>query len=798
MRKLVLFFLSLPLCAANYYIDNTCSAHNGNGTVQSPCASTNGGAGPFNSVSNAASKTGGYAADDFILGQCGQIYRDSFSAPATFSGTAGHPITLGSYGTCTASNKPILTGANDYSAGATYKWTLCAGCKANTYYLEAAAGGTPGITQPTYTWIDRLNAPTGTGATTLDDRQSYWALDPGSVFSTLYIRDSRGNPGTTSALIEGSKRNTAISASGKSYVVMDGWVIGQTASNAFQLTTSGTGWVVQNSTCWGTAVCWYASSISDFTLLRSITRDIVGNADAVQILGASAGTLTVDHCLFSHGVGNGMRISTGTAATITNVTMVGLTGTNILNAGSTPITVSNSNLMASGSYAMNNSSTGSITYSYSNLLPNWSNGSQLCNNCTDGGHNSYVDPNIKHSRRAGLLTLSTDDIGSLSWFVGSYSAYANSLGLKTCFAIQYTFSSSFIPPASWTTLQGYVAAGNEVVCHTRSHSDMSNSAAFTVHYTGAGTTATMDLNVAGHYFKTTVNGSTDINFDLSTARYTADSSMANLVADINGHAGYTAVLTQYDDYTIWSELSDVAGQDIKTSTYSVLFDETVPGGRRYVGEFDTCISDIQANIPGFTVRSLAWPIDRYNTAAYQSALASGRFTGARLSTGDILLSSIRDYTLYATDTSSIDTTSATTIKRGIWSKMDYLSTNGGTMNLLFAAGLSSAQYQAAFDAVKSYSGNVRVVTLGDAIGHIKNTITGFLPTGVDADGTGIRWTRVWTTDNSNYHLTGSSSLINAGAATTFTTDIEGKPIVGAPDIGAYEFQGGSIKHRVIQ
>jgi hypothetical protein len=43
-------------------------------------------------------------------------------------------------------------------------------------------------------------------------------------------------------------------------------------------------------------------------------------------------------------------------------------------------------------------------------------------------------------------------------------------------------------------------------------------------------------------------------------------------------------------------------------------------------------------------------------------------------------------------------------------------------------------------------------------------------------------------DNGDFTLQATSPCINAGTDVNITTDYAGNPIVGAPDIGAYEFQ----------
>ena len=95
----------------NYYVDNSCS-NNGdgscNGTAPScTCASGSGQPGPFNSIANMQTKAGGYSGDDNIYLKKGETFREQLTVPS--SGTSGHPITFGAYG---SGAKPIISGAD--------------------------------------------------------------------------------------------------------------------------------------------------------------------------------------------------------------------------------------------------------------------------------------------------------------------------------------------------------------------------------------------------------------------------------------------------------------------------------------------------------------------------------------------------------------------------------------------------------------------------------------------------------------------------------------------------------------
>ena len=103
----IFFFSFLPIktYAATYYVDNTCS-NNGDGSSQT-CALSPGATGPFNSIANMQIKSGGYSQDDQIQLKKGKIFRETLTPPS--SGSTGHPITFGAYG---SGASPIINGAD--------------------------------------------------------------------------------------------------------------------------------------------------------------------------------------------------------------------------------------------------------------------------------------------------------------------------------------------------------------------------------------------------------------------------------------------------------------------------------------------------------------------------------------------------------------------------------------------------------------------------------------------------------------------------------------------------------------
>ena len=110
--------------------------------------------------------------------------------------------------------------------------------------------------------------------------------------------------------------------------------------------------------------------------------------------------------------------------------------------------------------------------------------------------------------------------------------------------------------------------------------------------------------------------------------------------------------------------------------------------------------------------------------------------------------------------------------------MATLASNGG-----FAAMYSHVEnvplpiYRVMFDAVKDFTGRVNVMTFDDAIDYLRANGT--------AQSDGQTW--VYTQpDQSDYHLLPTSPAIGAGVSVVGrTTDFDGNPVVGTPNIGPY-------------
>jgi len=157
------------------------------------------------------------------------IMRDQRQRGHASIGTPGtwlYPIIFRGYGT---GANPIVDPSVDISTSA-YKWTLSQ-AGANEYYLEAAAGGSPGLGDaPKHLFLNDVRCGFGTAEVIglLSDHAFEWghnaadeaAPNSKGVFDTVYLRDDSGNPDTTGAVVDAPQKNYA-------FYLDEDWVVAE-------------------------------------------------------------------------------------------------------------------------------------------------------------------------------------------------------------------------------------------------------------------------------------------------------------------------------------------------------------------------------------------------------------------------------------------------------------------------------------------------------------------------------------------------------------------------------------------
>lgn len=317
------------------------------------------------------------------------------------------------------------------------------------------------------------------------------------------------------------------------------------------------------------------------------------------------------------------------------------------------------------------------------------------------------------------------------------------------------------------TVVGYIPAGTSIAT---AHTLLSLAGPYTI--TKAGETIQIDdgiLTTSGQHSYTLANYNTTT---LRTA----------MIAD-----GYTIPIVGggYDGVPATCFMEIPAGTTINSALPMILEQDCtrnyiVTGGLNYFQSL------------GINISTYVCPIDVTSAGLRKWLHDSGLFVGAR---GNVnspsLLPSIDAYripdfgTLFKTTTNCVASgeTEANCIKRNVIARVGYMRQIGqvGVHLAHNESEMNAAQWDAMLDAVEQ--SGLSVMTLSQLANYIKT----YDPSDDLATTDGMTYTRTLV-DESDYHLSASSPAIDAATSTSLTTDYEGNPIYGLPDIGAYEYQ----------
>lgn len=232
MKKLLLplLFLLLPVWAmgATYYVDATMPNNAGDGTT------------PATAKKYCTSGIALLSAGDSLYVRGGLVYRPTSAGAyacdidaSGVDGTAESPVKIYLDWTGTGTERSrdpdkqaILLASWNLSTG--YKWTQST--NPTEYYLEAAAGGTPGLGTVKGVWVQNTDgtytAWTSGTVGSLTDHQWAWVVSASSPdglgYNTVYLRDDSGDPDVTGIIIEVSQGNAALALSKDFYEIYGG------------------------------------------------------------------------------------------------------------------------------------------------------------------------------------------------------------------------------------------------------------------------------------------------------------------------------------------------------------------------------------------------------------------------------------------------------------------------------------------------------------------------------------------------------------------------------------------------
>jgi len=663
------FLLSMSLIASGattYYVSTSGNDSNP-GTSQAQPWKT------INKVNNFS-----FGSGDQILFARGGTWREML-APKT-SG-----LYFGAYGN---GNRPVITGANLLSSG----WTQRS---ANIWSYNL------GGYQPTEVWFNTvLGKQVSSQGAIIGPRQWAYASGRLSVYSSANPATAYSAPG-----VEVTQRDRALLIQNIGNITFEHLAFVNATYTNIWMTGSVTGSQTFND------IVWQGAPYEGF-LVEAGTPSISNSKGLYNSTGlgiAGGGGFTMTNSILSGNRDDALEIygtsgpSNIDSSTITGNSTDAATWNTISNWSSNTLTVGNSVLLPNPFDPK--------TYSYYGV--------------TDLGTNVYQSPQFQ-SRAAPLFILPfIDDYNNLD-VAEQVAAAAQNYGCH----ISYAVNTKLVTPANWTRIAALAAAGNEIVAHTRSHSDIANNNVFTMQYLGSASTATMTINQAAGTITTYLNGQTTP--DLTVPLLDSYNSMLNVCTQINANSSYSCLIQDNQNFFTPLMLANVANANIKAPYVA-------QASSNYLNfEVNGSIADIQANIPGYAVKAFATPFTSSSITAENQmhsagvlANRNGIFTPKYTPNGNWLMSGLDIYNIGAQWLP--DGYDSSKPVASIGALAEGLGAAGGVL-AVYSHGydeFSLAQWQQLFATLQSIG--AQCATISQAVNYIQSH-GNLLP-----DGTGRNW-----------------------------------------------------------
>lgn len=523
----LLLAASMPLLGATYYVDAVAGSDSNDGLTPATAWKT------ISLSVNIKS----FAPGDQILFKRGCVWNDRLTPPS--SGSSGNPIVFDAYGTGEA---PMLTGyvnvpAGSWSTDVANVWKVpITSPESFTYVLFGAVGSDGSIGS---TWGQKMTSKSQLVA----PYQFYFASN------VLYVYSPMGtNPvsyyGSVAPILMANGTLQLIDVNNRTWLQIQ----------HFKLTYFDT---------YGVRIRGASDHITIANVSAESMIPVVNTAYGFYASTSPSSTDLKFHNVDAHRNYDGFRFSGSTAG----------------------VTIKNCRAYGNRNFGLEDvSSTSSANYSYCHF---YGNGIGVLPSTdvaggVDGGNNvpAYTDPQVMGFRKyPARITLTDDDPGltDQSNYIDSYLPEFDSRGVQPSIAIVTGYNPS---GAMIAKFQEWINAGRDLNSHSWSHQYYQPATALTIRYTGTGTAASM--TISGTTLTTTVTGGPggqNLNLDLANAAY---DTLDELAAAINAQSGYTATVITHGD-TSSITLAPVAGQDIKTTTYSAQFRQASVFYIRYVG-----------------------------------------------------------------------------------------------------------------------------------------------------------------------------------------------------------------------
>ncbi|HEY4086010.1 MAG TPA: hypothetical protein VGM43_08730 [Bryobacteraceae bacterium] len=474
-------------------------------------------------------------------------------------------------------------------------------------------------------------------------------------------------------------------------------------------------------------------------------QDVVWEGSPAEGLMALGGAVNITSSIGQNNL-YGIGIYGGTGLTFNNSILSGNTDMALMIDGTSgpsfiqTSTITGNESLNNTAHTVNNWSTQPLTASNSVLLPNpylpavWN-----FTGMTDDGTNVFKSPQFTSRATPFIVVPYVDDINNLS-VAESVASLAQSYG----FHISYAVNTRNVQKADWPRLVALQTAGNEIVAHTRTHSDLADLSVLTIQYTGAASTATLTINVPAGKVQTFLNNSATPDLNLTLSNYFAATDLCTF---LNAQPGYSCSQSPTQFWFDPVNLADISQVSI-TTPYTANADPA----RYYPYEINGSKADIAANMAGYQATTFATPYSS-STPAVESLVKNAGFILNRNGLPDNLVPTsvwLGHINLFEISGELLDTAfDPTKLQESADSLVEGLGSTGGIL-AIYAHGYDEftlAQWGTVFAELKAIG--AQTMTASQASAYIKSHGS------MVADGTNTLW-NVPITLAPNYTPTSSS------------------------------------------
>ncbi len=473
----------------------------------------------------------------------------------------------------------------------------------------------------THVFANDVRLTAGSSPTTLENKQFIYT---GGIF---YIRWDDGNPNTLGVLIEGSRETQCINLSSKSNITFKNLKVTKAASYGFRFTT-GTGIKITNC-----EIKQVPTGIQIDTTSAVVERSKISDVNTGINVQNATSTYKIRYNLLTQSNSASLiTVASSSSGSITNNVIAGAASGCISHSGTGSTVIKNNIIFGSGINSATAAiliNSGAATVENNLILPcGTAPKTRFLSGVNPTTKNIYNDPKFVKHRRDAIVTVMMDDNTHKDW-VQVADLVKSVVGANAYFAVKTTPTSLQTDKA---ILQERINQGHRLGSHCREHCMLAVSAAMTVQYTGAATTAT--ITKSGNTVTTTIDGVTDLTIDL--ADYNRMRGVGDLVAYINSQANYSASYEFGQDENNATMLADVTGENI-LSALTLNFDVD----RWHTHLLEGSIADLAAifteadGVTPYQCKTIAYPNGNRNQDVINKCQAAG-FTGARVvgGTGD--------------------------------------------------------------------------------------------------------------------------------------------------------------------